>query len=200
MKRRLKKALIWFPILLIGSIVGLELYTDNCNCVVAEEEKETLTTVPICENGSEEYPFAYDLEQKQLIDEIIEKRSVGESVTKDEYREAMDLLVYEVPPEQLNHVNGVVCREGVAFVSDSLPKQAKIYVARHELEHLFQTTSENQEIDANIAAGKEYPTGLLSTIISSLIEAKSKLSWCCFLRSSWYAFKVYFLGIDNAQL
>ncbi len=198
MKQRLKKARIWFPILLVISIVGLELYTDNCSCVISEEEKVTLTTVPICENGSEKYPFAYDLEQKQLIDEIIEKRSVGESVTKDEYREAMDLLVYEVPPEQLGNVNGVVCREGLAFVSDSLPNQTKIYVARHELEHLFQTTRENQELEANIAAGKEYPIGLISTIVSSLIAAKSQLSWCCFLKSSWFAFKLYFLGIAGA--
>jgi len=198
MKQRLKKALIWSPILLVISIVGLELYTDNCNCVVSEEEKVNLTAVPICEDGSEEYPFAYDLEQRQLIDEIIEKRRVGESVTKDEYREAMNLLVYEVPPEQLGNLNGVVCRQGVAFVRNSLPNQAKIYVARHELEHLFQTTHENQELDANIAAGKEYPIGLLSTIVSSLITAKSHLSWCCFLKSSWFAFKLYFLGIDAA--
>lgn len=198
MKQRLKKALIWSPILLVISVIGLELYTDNCNCVVAEEEKANHTTIPICENGSEEYPFAYDQEQRQLIEEIIEKRSAGESVTKDEYREAMDLLVYEVPPEQLNFVNGVVCREGIAFVRNSLPKQAKIYVARHELEHLFQTTRENAEVAANIAAGKEYPIGLISTVVSSLIEAKSQLSWCCFLKSSWFVFKLYFLGIDGA--
>ena len=127
----------------------------------------------------------------------MEKRSAGESIAKEEYRSAMDLLVYEAPPELLGNVNGVVCRGSVAFVRDSLPEQARNFVARHELEHLFQTSRENQEVSANIAAGKEYPSGLLSTIVSSLVEAKSKLSWCCFLKSSWFAFKLYFLGVDG---
>lgn len=196
MKQCFKKALIWVPILIVASIIGLELYTDNCNCVVPQEEVARLTTIPICENSSDKYPSAYDSEQRQLIDEIIEKRTIGESVTKGEYREAMDLLVYKVPPEQLGNVNGVVCRQGVAFVRDSLPEPAKQYVARHEMEHLFQTPHESQEREANIVAGKEYPIGLLATIISSLIAAKNDLSWCCFLKSSWAIFKLYFLGID----
>ena len=199
MKQYLKKFLIWSPILLIGSIIGLELYTNHCNCVVPEEQLAHFT-VPLCENNSDEYPFAYDAAQRQLIDDIIEKRNAGESITKAEYREAMDLLVYEVPPEQLGNVNGVVCRQGVAFVNNALPRQAKIYVARHELEHLFQTPNENQELEANIVAGKAYPIGLLSTIVHSLIVAKSHLSWCCFLRSSWFIFKLYFLGIDGRSV
>lgn len=200
MKIHLKKVLLWSPILFAISIVGLELYTSNCNCNVSEVAniEELNFTIPICEQDIGTYPFTYDPEQQQLIDEIMEKQNVGELITKEEYRSAMDLLVYEVPPELLGNVNGVMCRGGVAFVRDSLPKQAKRYVARHELEHLFQTTRENQEVEANIAAGKEYPIGLISTVVSSLIEAKSKLPWCCFLKSSWFAFKLYFLGIDGA--
>lgn len=199
MKHRLKKAFIWFPPLLIGSIIGLELYTSNCTCTVpvATSVEELNFTIPICEQDIGTYPFSYDPEQQQLIDEIMEKRSAGESIAKEEYRSAMDLLVYEAPPELLGNVNGVVCRGSVAFVRDSLPEQARNFVARHELEHLFQTSRENQEVSANIAAGKEYPSGLLSTIVSSLVEAKSKLSWCCFLKSSWFAFKLYFLGVDG---
>lgn len=197
MKNHLKKALIWFPVLLIVSIVSLEIYTSNCNCTVIEEERANLT-IPICENGTDAYPFNYDVEQSQLIAEIKEKRSVGEAITKEEYREAMDLLVHEVPAEQLGVANGVVCRGGVAFVRDSLPTPARLFVARHELEHLFQTTRENQEVAANIAAGKEYPFGLVSTIYLSLLESKRNLSWCCFLKSSWWIFKIYFLGIDEA--
>lgn len=196
MKNRLTKVLIWSVFLLIFSMAGLELYTDNCNCVVPPETKARITAVPICEDGSDDYPFAYDAEQRQLIDEIIEKRSMHETVTKAEYREAMDLLVYEIPPEQLGGLNGVVCREGVAFVRDSLPELAKQHVARHELEHLFQTSDENRELAATIAATMEYPIGLLATIVSSLITAKEDLSWCCFLKSSWAIFKLYFLGID----
>jgi len=196
MKKRLKKTLIWSFFLLIFGIAGLELYTSRCNCVVPPETAARITAVPICENGSDEYPFAYDADQRQLIDEIIEKRGIGESITKAEYGEAIDLLVYEVPPEQLGGLNGVVCRQGVAFVRESLPELAKQHVARHELEHLFQTTDVNQEVDATIAASKEYPIGLLATIVSSLIMAKEELSWCCFLKSSWAIFKLYFLGID----
>lgn len=200
MKNQLKKALLWSPFLLIFGIVGLELYTRNCNCTVpvATRVEDLNFTIPICEQDIGAYPFAYDSEQRQLIDEIMEKRNAGEPVTKEEYRSAIDTLVYEAPPELLSRVNGVVCRGGVAFVRDSLPEQAKRFVARHELEHLFQTTRENQELDANIAAGKEYPIGLISTVVSSLTEAKSKLPWCCFLKSSWFAFKLYFLGIDGA--
>jgi hypothetical protein len=196
MKKRLKKTLIWSVFLLIFGIAGLELYTNRCNCIVPSETAARLTAVPICENGSDEYPFTYDADQSRLIDEIIEKRSMGEPITKAEYREAMDLLVYEVPPEQLGGVNGVVCRQGVAFVRNSLPELAKQHVARHELEHLFQVTDANREVEATIAASKEYPIGLLATIVSSLIMAKEDLSWCCFLKSSWAIFKLYFLGID----
>ncbi len=200
MKNLLKKALLWSPILLISSIFGLELYTHNCNCTVpvATSIEELNFTIPICEQDIGTYPFSYDSEQRQLIDEIMAKRNAGEQVNKEEYRSAMDSLVYEAPPELLGNVNGVVCRGGVAFVRDSLPEQARRFVARHELEHLFQTSRENQEILANLAAGKEYPLGLISTVVSSLVEAKSKLPWCCFLKSSWFAFKLYFLGIDGA--
>ena len=200
MKERLKKALIWFPILIVVGIAGLELYTRNCNCTVQEVAniQELNFTIPICENDSETYPFSYNFEQQQVIDEIMEKRNAGESISKEEYRSAMELLVYEAPPELLGIANGVVCRGRVAFVRNSLQEQAKRFVARHELEHLFQTTHEDQEVKANIAAGKEYPIGLISTIVSSLREAKSKLSWCCFLKNSWFAFKLYFLGIDGA--
>ena len=192
--------LIWSIFLLIFSIAGLELYTRNCHCSVpvATSTQEMHFSISICEQDIGSYPFSYDLEQQQLIDEIIEKRNKGERIDKEEYRSAMDLLVYEAPPEYLEGVNGVVCRGRVAFVRDSLPEQAKNFVARHELEHLFQTTHENQEIRANIAAGKEYPMGLISTIILSLAEAKSQLPWCCFLKSSWFAFKLYFLGMDGA--
>lgn len=196
MKTYFKKAIIWLPLVLAFSIISLELYTQYCNCDISQVNQLALT-IPICENALETFPFEYDAEQQRLIDEIRNKRNNGESVTKEEYRTAMDLLVYEVPPELLGRANGVVCRGGVAFVSDSLPTQAKLYVARHELEHLFQTTAENQEVEANIAAGKEYPLGLLSTSISSLIKARSHLSWCCFLKSSWFAFKLYFLGIGG---
>ena len=199
MKPRLRKTLVWFPIFFISGIIGLEIYTGNCNCTVPEVASiEALNfTIPICENDLATYPFFYSPEQQQLIDEIMENRGAGESISKEEYRSAMDSLVYEVPPELLGRANGVVCRGGVAFVRNSLPEQARRYVARHELEHLFQTTRENEEVAANIAAGKEYPIGLISTVVSSLVEAKSKLSWCCFLKSSWFAFKLYFLGIGG---
>ncbi|VAW42875.1 hypothetical protein MNBD_CHLOROFLEXI01-5351 [hydrothermal vent metagenome] len=199
MKKLLKKALIWFPILFVGSIIGLEAYTRNCNCVVPETAQiESLNfTIPICESDLEAYPLVYNAEQRQMIDEIIEQRNAGEPITKETYRAAMDALVYEASPELLGRANGVVCRGEVAFIRDSLPPQAKLYVARHEVEHLFQTSHENQEVAANIAAGKAYSVGLLSTIVASLIEAKSQLSWCCFLKSSWFIFKLYFLGIGG---
>lgn len=197
MKQRLKKALIWFPILFISSIVGLEMYTGNCHCAATKHGRAD-RVIPICEESSDTR-FHYSLEQTQRIAEIKEQRSAGESITKETYREALDLLVYEVPPEQLGPANGVVCRGGIAFVDESLPTQARLFVARHELEHLFQTTSENREVNANIAAGKEYPVGLISTIYTSLVKSKQGRSWCCFLKSSWWIFKVYFLGIDDAD-
>lgn len=141
MKKRLKKMLVWSIFLLIFGIAGLELYTSNCNCTVIEDERANLI-IPICENGEDAYPFNYDLEQGQLITEIKEKRSNGEAVTKEEYQAAIDLLVYPIAPEQLGPANGVVCRGGIAYVDESLPTQARLFVARHELEHLFQTTSE----------------------------------------------------------
>jgi hypothetical protein len=76
MKQRLKKALIWFPILLIVSVFSLELYTSNCNCIVIEEERANLT-VPICEKNEDAYPFTYESDQIQLINERVFWNSRG---------------------------------------------------------------------------------------------------------------------------
>lgn len=189
MKSWLKKLFLAVTAVLAFTIGGLEIATHLCDCSnqLSAEELQ----IPVCENNK-----TYQKDLQLLLDSLQAKRNQGQSVSRAEYREATDKLVFEVDQSQIGIVNGIACNGKIAYVAEELPPQAKLFVKRHELEHLFQIPyAENNELKANIAAAKEYPVGLLSTIGFSVLKLKRYFSWCCFFVIGWLNFKVYFLGI-----
>jgi len=129
------------------------------------------------------------------LGELKNKISNGEKISKEEYRQAADNLILEVDPEVLGGCyNGKSCGR-LGYVRNDLLSEAKKFVKRHELEHLLQTGVEkNREFSANLAAGREYPLGLLQTIFFSLQNRfKYQESPLCYILTVWATFKVYFL-------
>jgi hypothetical protein len=138
------------------------------------------------------YPM---LEGKQsLLAELVEKHRNGESLTDEDLNRAAVLA----PQEDMRGLNGILCN-GMIIVSSRLQGSARLYIIRHELEHLFQMEGlkpdcQDWELCATWTAALEYPRGFGLAIISSLIEAyRNSPSIWEFLFSSWYVFKVYLL-------
>jgi hypothetical protein len=190
MRRRLKRVLLVGTAVLVISISGLEIASRTCSC--KDKVDPDFMRIKICEQAE----TVYDEEELAVLENLRLDRAEGIPVSKVTYREAMDMLVAEIDPTLLGPAGGVVC--GIAYVRNSLPNQARLYVKRHEFEHLLQDPSmENAEMAANVVAAKEYPIGIVQMIIYALWEGKKELPWCCFLGSSWFIFKFYFLGIGN---
>jgi len=190
MKLWLKRILWASTAVMITSIIGLEVASRTCKC--KDKVDPDFMRIKVCEQEQ----ASYGDEELAILENLKADRAVGFDVSKETYREAMDALVKEIDPALLGPAMGVVC--GVAYVRNSIPTQATLFVKRHEFEHLLQDQSiENHETAANIAAAKEYPVGLVQTVFYGLREAKRALTWCCFLVSSWTLFKLYFLGIDS---
>jgi hypothetical protein len=190
MRRWLKRILLVGTAVLIMSITGLEIATRTCSC--KDKVAPDFMQIKICEQEE----AVYDIEELTILENLRSDRAEGIPVSKATYREAMDMLVAEIDPALLGPAAGMVC--GIAYVRNSLPDQAKLYVKRHEFEHLLQDPSmENSEMAAHYVAAKEYPIGLVQTIVYSLWETKNELNWCCFFVSSWAIFKFYFLGMDS---
>lgn len=189
MKHWLKRIFWVGTAVVIISIIGLEVASRTCNC--SAQVDPDFRRIKVCEQGE-----TYNSSEQAALDLMRSERTRGLDIPKETYREKMDALVKEVDTNLLGPANGVVC--GKAYVRNSLPLQAKLFVKRHEFEHLMQELPmENKEASANMAAAKEYPFGLLQTIVVSLMIAKAGLSWGCFLISSWHIFKIYFLGIGD---
>ena len=125
-----------------------------------------------------------------VIQELVGKKVQGEKIT----REDLDRALISAPQDQMPGLNGVVCNQMI-FVSSRLPESARYYVARHELEHVFQQQGmdndcQDWELCATWAAAWEFPLGLLRTISSSLREAyRISPSLWSFLFGSWRIFK-----------
>ena len=125
-----------------------------------------------------------------VIQKLVGKKARGEKIT----REDLDRALISAPQEHMPDLNGVVCNQMI-FISSRLPESARYYVARHELEHVFQQHGmdrdcQDWELCATWAAAWEFPLGLLRTITSSLREAyRISPSFWSFLFSSWRVFK-----------
>ena len=123
-----------------------------------------------------------------------EQRQTPAIISAEVYREALDEIIFEVAPEKLNGFNGVACN-GVGYVRVDLPAQAKLFVKRHELEHLLQTGAQsNREFAANLVAAQEYPFGLMATVVFTLKNVgQADASLGCIIGALWQSFKLYFL-------
>ena len=110
----------------------------------------------------------------------------------------LEEVLIDVPLEDMPYMNGVFCN-GMVYVSQRLSPSSRLYVARHELEHYFQSQGvvgdcEDWELCATWVAAREYPWGFITTITSSLKEAyRLSPSFWDFLFSSWKLFKIYLL-------
>lgn len=172
-------------IVLVGILLLLEILSKIYKCEILKPQP----TIPLCDKS----PLRQEV---KLLNDLRNKRLKGEKISKEEYRQAFEILIFEVEPEILfgGYLNGKAC-DDYGYVRNDLPKEAKKFVKRHELEHLLQTRKEkNPEFSANLAAGKEYPFGLIQTIFfTAKNRAKYYDSPLCYTLSLWKTFKNYFL-------
>lgn len=137
--------------------------------------------------------YTNDIENQKLVAVLKNKQVQGIIPTAEE----LDKVVFEVDREVIGGNNSIACN-GAAFVSNDLPKQAKLFVKRHELEHIFQDLlhrqDKNPEFSANLAAAKEYPVGFVVTTVFSIIKSRDSYpSFTCYVIGLWKIFKIYFL-------
>ena len=136
-----------------------------------------------------------DQEKIAFLAVLVEKQLQGLPITQED----LDRSMYLVPNHDMVGINGLFCN-GMIIISERLPIGARYYVARHELEHLFQSAGvaadyQDMEFSAHWVATREFPLGLIHTVISSLVGAYqlSPSTWA-FLVNIWVMFKFYFLG------
>jgi hypothetical protein len=173
----------------IVTIFSLEILSKNYKCKISIPS-------PRCSVLREEN-FG---EENKLLSDLRNKRLTRQKISKEEYLEAADKFILEVDPELMGGSNGIACGN-IGYVRNNLPKEAKKYVKRHELEHLLQTGKErNPEFSANFAAAKEYPFGAIETVIFTLKNrAKYYQSPVCYLLMLWKNFKTYFLPFKEGS-
>ena len=184
-RKKIVLSFVWMLATFIGSIITLEILSRTSNCSTAMYSE----SMSACGN----HLYTDDVNAGNYLNELSEKYSQGISPSPEELEKA----VIEVDRASIGGVNGVYCG-GVAFVSNDLPVQAELYVRRHELEHVFQfrlqMEEQNHESAANYAASKEYPIGMIETVIFSVVKARDHFdSTTCYLVALWETFKTYFL-------
>ena len=182
-KRLLPRFLLGSLFLLVFGILFLEL---GSRLYREPDQDYTAPEWVVCD--LDRYP--QEASKLIVIQELVGKKVQGEKIT----REDLDRASIYAPQEHMPGLNGVVCNQMI-FVSSRLPESARYYVARHELEHVFQQQGmdgdcQDWELCATWAAAWEFPLGLLRTITSSLREAyRISPSLWSFLFSSWRVFK-----------
>jgi hypothetical protein len=115
-------------------------------------------------------------------------------------RADLDRIITLTKYEEMPGLNGILCPSGMIFVRDNLSSEAKYFVARHELQHVYSEHGMNtqcgkEEYCATMSAARVYPLGFVETILSSLSVSfnESRTVWC-FLFGSWNIFKIYLLA------
>ena len=135
-------------------------------------------------NTTDNGPMILELSQEndrvyeEELQDLLEKQENG-TATKEDYKEMMNRVVFEVPKDQFGwswhrsyRANGLAfCGELVGFVWEELPEPSKNLNKRHELEHLLQCLDSDREYfmdsiewDANLPAFKEYPLGMFTEL------------------------------------
>ncbi len=126
-KKRWSRIALILLITLVGGIIFLELgsrwyYKDDL-------EVFSLPPAAVCDPA--QYPP--DPARLAALEDLLDIRHQGRRITPQELE---DVLV-EAPQEDMPGMNGVFC-SGMVIVSKRLSPSARLYVARHELEHYFQ--------------------------------------------------------------
>jgi hypothetical protein len=182
-------AFIMLAIILVTLVVFLEL---GSNWYIQSHPTSEAPPILVCH--LDYYPV--DQKKTESLAELLDKYKKGEKISTRE----LDQVALLASQGDMPGLNGIVCN-GMIIVSDRLVGSARIYVIRHELEHIFQmegleTDCQDDELCATWAAARVYPVGFIAAVISSLIEAYQETSsiWE-FLFSSWYLFKIYLLPV-----
>jgi hypothetical protein len=163
------------------------------------------------ENGRNNYSCAAELSSRRIlvcdpniypanagksegIKSLIQKKAGGINPTPEEL---LSVAIF-APYKDMEGLNGVYCNENI-IVRDNLNENAKLFVARHELDHAFQWAGvadncPNAENCAVMSAAAEYPIGFVDLVVSSLAVAYNDIpDKQCFLFSSWHVFRTYIL-------
>jgi len=182
--KRFIVGVVFVPFLVIAGLESLSHFY-QCPPGIGKD----ITNLSACDSEF----YIKDVENQKLVAVLYDKQMQGIAPTENELQKA----VFEVDREVIGGNNGIACN-GVAFVSSDLPKQAKLFVKRHELEHIFQNLShrqdKNPEFSANVAAAKEYPAGFVTTTFFSIVKSRNSYpSFTCYVIGLWKIFKIYFL-------
>ncbi|OIP99148.1 hypothetical protein AUK40_00940 [Candidatus Wirthbacteria bacterium CG2_30_54_11] len=114
----------------------------------------------------------------------------------DSAAEVLKDRVFEVDGRDIAGLNGIACGS-YAFVSRSLPQEARKYVALHEAYHVAGMTSETA---VNYKAGANEPLGMVMTVIYSLWYGASHTApwdYPCLCGGDWRLLKTYFMGMGR---
>jgi hypothetical protein len=189
LKRKIVKNKIYIStLLLLGfimlSVAYLEYGSNHNSCTYSSGEY-------VYVYNSNYYPF--NQQNYERINELIRMKRLGIEPSREELLNSVII----VPYEDMKGVNGTYYHKNI-YIRDNLSENAKAFVARHELDHVFQENiidyycDNNEEYCATMNAAKYYPIGLLETITSSLITAYDNYpDKQCFFFGSWKIFRYY---------
>jgi hypothetical protein len=180
----IKRSFTVSVVLFIAGIIFLEIGSRNYEFPISSRIS-TGTLLCNSENQS----------KIQVVQVVVEQRRLG----KEPSREDLEKASTSVKNENMVGLNGVACTNDMIFLRESLSGEAKLFVARHEMEHVFRKDgvgddcgSSDEEYCATISAAKRYPIGFIETIFSSLYtSAKESPTIWSFLFGSWKIFRMY---------
>ncbi len=185
----IKKLLVGATILLAAGTLFLEVGSRVYRCPGAGKYGPDMS---VC-NADE---HAVNPQQLEMIQRLSEASRSGVEPS----RESLDQVINLVDYEDMRGLNGVICGDGMIFVRGNLGRDARYFVARHELDHAFGIGGPGPacspgEYCATMHAAAFYPLGFIETIVSSLyISATEAPTVWCWLFGSWAIFRTYILG------
>jgi hypothetical protein len=165
-------------------------YLENGSNTYHGETNRSMIPLKVCESVY----YSINAEKADNINELIRNKAQGRDPGREELLAASNLAPYE----DMHGVNGVFSNNSI-YIRSPPSDEGKVFVARHELDHAFQTAHvgdecANKEYCATMHAASEYPSGFVDTVISSLIMAcDSTADKQCFLFNSWRIFRYYIL-------
>lgn len=205
----LKYFLIFFPISIILILFCLELLSKYYQCpkVTFPKHPDCFVFITNLKDGGWEGGDVFDnyfsKEDKNWLEELRRKRKEGVKITKEEYHQASEKFMIEVSKDEMPGLNGISCGD-FGYVREDLPVSAKLFVKRHEFEHMMQEGVEvegNHEFLANLAAFKEYPLSGVQTVLFSVFGNRAgNNSITCRTIRLWQLFKVYFLPFESQSI
>ena len=143
-------------------------------------------------NGN--YGVDLDPEKVVQLQALIQKRSQGLEITRQELAKAITLTSYRA----MGNTIGESCF-GLIFIASYLSEEAQLFRARQELEFNYLMAYSTNEIHGSPKCGieraaKEYPIGYLQTKIYEFINEDDKQ---CYIFRQWIDLKEYINPFGN---